>query len=90
MCKDSGYYSNIPHLLSPEILQNPLLHTKERSYCAHKEGEKTATCIFQDHGCVPTFCPHALADYDVFSCATRVAGAKVVWPCVRMRYCLMS
>ena len=65
-------------------------HKRKELLCAQGKGEKRATCRFQDHGCVPTFCPHALADYDVFSCATRVAGAKVVWPCVRMRYCLMS
>ena len=35
-------------------------------------------------------CPHPSAGYDVFSCTTRVAKAVMVWPYVRMSYCLMS
>ena len=46
-----------------------------------RKGKKTATCRLQDHGCVPTFCPHALADYDVFfmryPCSRSESGVAV-------------
>ena len=48
---------NIPHLLSPEILQNPPLHTKERSCCAHKERGKNGHMQISRSRVRPYFLP---------------------------------